>query len=122
MAKYQVIRPWAGVTMGQIVDLKEVHPALKANVMEVGKGSSSSNEAADVLATAHADAEALRKQTEDELTKQIHEAREQVQAEAKSIIDAANAEAERIKAEAVKQAGELTPATPEAATKATKTK
>lgn len=122
MAKYQVIRPWAGVTMGQIVDLKEVHPALKANVMAVNAVGSSPDEAGEVLAKAHADAEALRKKTEEELAKRIAEAQEQVQADAKAIIDAANAEAERIKAEAVKQAGELTPATPEAATKATKTK
>ena len=122
MAKYQVIRPWAGVTMGQIVDLKEVHPALKANVMEVGKGAGSSDEAGDILAKAHAEAATLREQTEAELAKQIHEAREKAYAEVKSIIDDANAEAEHIKAEAIKQAGELTPATPEAATKATKTK
>lgn len=122
MAKYQVTRPWAGVTMGQIVDLKEVHPALKANVMEVGKGATSSHEADEVLVKVRIEADALRKQTEDELAKRIAEAQEQAQAEAKAIIDAANAEAERIKAEAVKQAGELTPATLEAATKAAKTK
>ena len=122
MAKYQVIRPWSGVTMGQIVDLKEVHPSLKANVMEVGKGAGSSDEAGDVLAKAHAEAAALREQTEAELTKRAAEAQAEAQADAQTIIDEANAEAERIKAEAIKQAGELTPATPEATSKTAKTK
>ncbi len=32
MAKYEVIRPWYGVKMGQIVSLPKLHPALKPNV------------------------------------------------------------------------------------------
>lgn len=30
--KYEVIRPWHGVKKGAVVDLKRLHPALKANV------------------------------------------------------------------------------------------
>lgn len=31
MAKYEVVRPWFGVKLGQVVELKELHPALKSN-------------------------------------------------------------------------------------------
>lgn len=96
MAKYQVIRAWHGVSVGQVVELKELHPALKANVIEVGKGVGQTENADDVLAKA--------------------------KAEAQTIIDDAKAEAERIKTEAQKQVGELTPATPEATSKTAKTK
>lgn len=36
MAKYEVIRPWHGVSKGAVVDLKHLHPALKANVRPLG--------------------------------------------------------------------------------------
>lgn len=32
MAKYEVVRPWNGVKVGDVVELKELHPALKSNV------------------------------------------------------------------------------------------
>ncbi|HDC4520909.1 TPA: hypothetical protein O8T94_000680 [Enterobacter kobei] len=32
MAKYEVVRLWFGVKVGQVVELKELHPALKSNV------------------------------------------------------------------------------------------
>ncbi|AVO84234.1 hypothetical protein QCD10_001849 [Enterobacter hormaechei] len=32
MAKYEVVRAWFGVKVGQLVELKELHPALKSNV------------------------------------------------------------------------------------------
>lgn len=32
MAKYEVVRPWFGVKVGDVVDFKELHPALKSNV------------------------------------------------------------------------------------------
>jgi len=32
MAKYEVIRPWFGVTIGDVVELDNLHPALKSNV------------------------------------------------------------------------------------------
>ncbi|EMP5829123.1 hypothetical protein R1R65_001606 [Klebsiella oxytoca] len=32
MAKYEVVRPWNGVALGQIVEIENLHPALKSNV------------------------------------------------------------------------------------------
>ncbi|MBN6599080.1 hypothetical protein [Citrobacter sedlakii] len=32
MAKYEVVRPWFGVKVGDVVEFKELHPALKSNV------------------------------------------------------------------------------------------
>ncbi|EOZ4763737.1 TPA: hypothetical protein ACW7MP_001582 [Enterobacter hormaechei] len=32
MAKYEVVRPWFGVKTGDVVEIKELHPALKSNV------------------------------------------------------------------------------------------
>ena len=32
MAKYEVIRPWFGVSKGDVLELKEVHPSLESHV------------------------------------------------------------------------------------------
>ncbi|MGR7072191.1 hypothetical protein ACU62W_15025 [Klebsiella aerogenes] len=32
MAKYEVVRPWFGVKLGQVVEMNELHTALKSNV------------------------------------------------------------------------------------------
>lgn len=32
MAKYEVVRAWFGVKVGDVVELKDLHPALKSNV------------------------------------------------------------------------------------------
>ena len=32
MAKYEVVRPWHGVAIGDVVEFEKLHPALKANV------------------------------------------------------------------------------------------
>lgn len=32
MSKYEVVKPWHGVALGQVVDMDEVHPALKSHV------------------------------------------------------------------------------------------
>ena len=32
MAKYEVVRPWFGVKIGDVVELKDLHPALRSNV------------------------------------------------------------------------------------------
>lgn len=32
MAKYEVVRPWFGVNVGDVVELDKLHPALKSNV------------------------------------------------------------------------------------------
>lgn len=59
MPKFEVIRPWHGVTAGQIVELKEVHPSLAANVRAVGEGAVEDDEAAQVLAAAHKEAQEI---------------------------------------------------------------
>lgn len=35
MAKYEVVRPWNGVTLGQVIELENLHPALKSNVRQM---------------------------------------------------------------------------------------
>ncbi len=123
MAKFRVIRPWFGVKMGQIVTLKEVHPALRPNVVPAGDGEpKESDAAAKALDAAKAEAAAIV---------------DAAKTEAKTIVDAANEQADAIKAEAAASAqapqpeagdgkgGDLTPATPDATAdkpKATKTK
>ncbi|MFG6654932.1 hypothetical protein ACG0Z5_10725 [Scandinavium sp. M-37] len=32
MAKYEVVRPWHGVKIGGVVEMEELHPALKSNL------------------------------------------------------------------------------------------
>lgn len=32
MAKYEVVRPWNGVKQGDVIELKNLHPALASNV------------------------------------------------------------------------------------------
>lgn len=32
MAKYEVVRPWYGVKVGDVVEVEELHPALKSNL------------------------------------------------------------------------------------------
>lgn len=122
MAKYRVIRAWHGVSVGQVVEMEDIHPSLKPNVVAVVDAGAQVDEAGDLLKRAQAEVDAMRKQAEAEVAQRVSEARDQVQAEAKSIIDNAHEEAERIKADALKQAGELIPATPEAPAKSTKTK
>lgn len=38
MAKYQVIRPWHGVSSGQVVEMQGLHPSLKPHVMLISEG------------------------------------------------------------------------------------
>ncbi|EPG5000511.1 glycoprotein [Klebsiella oxytoca] len=38
MAKYQVIRPWHGVSSGQVVEMQGLHPSLKSHVMLISEG------------------------------------------------------------------------------------
>lgn len=85
--KYEVIRPWYGAKRGDIVEFETVPHALKANVRLVGgDGGNQSNQAAETLAAA--------------------------QAEAKKIVADAKAEVAKIRKEAEEAKGELTPATP----------
>lgn len=32
MAKFEVVRPWHGVSLGDVVEFEKLHPALKPNV------------------------------------------------------------------------------------------
>ncbi len=132
MAKYQVVRAWHGVTVGQVVEMEKVHPALKSNVREVSGMSVgrvevdmaviAKQEAEKILAEAAHQVDTMREQAQAELAQRVEEAKQEAQAEADRIIGEANAEAERIKQEAQQKAGELTPATPDAGSKQTKAK
>lgn len=33
--KYEVIRPWRGVSVGDVVEIADLHPALKAHVRKL---------------------------------------------------------------------------------------
>lgn len=37
MARFEVIRPWYGVKLGEVVEIGELHPALAANVRRVSE-------------------------------------------------------------------------------------
>ncbi|MGO1254801.1 hypothetical protein LQZ44_11995 [Alcaligenes nematophilus] len=122
MAKYQVVRAWHGVTVGQVVEMEKVHPSLKANVIPLTQAAPVSDEAGDLLKQAKAEIDAMRERAQAELAQRVEEAKQETQAEADRIISEATAEAERIKQDAQQKAGELTPATPDAGSKQTKAK
>lgn len=122
MAKYQVVRAWHGVIVGQVVEMEKVHPSLKANVIPLTQVAPASDEAGDLLKQAQTEIDAMREQAQAELAQRVAEAQQEAQAEADRIISEASAEAERIKQEAQQKAGELTPATPDAGSKQTKAK
>lgn len=82
MPKYEVIKPWHGVRAGQIVELKEVHESLVANVRAVGDGADDGEDGTDqVLASARKEARQI-----------IAEAR----AGAAAILDEAKAQAAKL--------------------------
>lgn len=122
MAKYQVVRAWHGVTVGQVVEMAHVHPSLKANVIPLTQVAPVSDEAGDLLKQALAEIDAMRERAQTELAQRVEEAKQEAQAEADRIISEATADAERIKQDAQQKAGELTPATPDAGSKQTKAK
>lgn len=35
MAKYEVVRPWFGVAVGDIIETDRLHPAIESNVRQV---------------------------------------------------------------------------------------
>ena len=131
MPKYEVIRPWHGVSIGQVFETDRLHPALKSNVREVMAASNrvevdlavtAKQEADKILAEAAHQVDTMREQAQAELAQRVEEAKQEAQAEADRIISEATAEAERIKQDAQQKAGELTPATPDAGSKQTKAK
>jgi len=122
MAKYQVVRAWHGVTVGQVVEMEKVHPSLKANIIPLAQVAPAADEAGDLLKQAQAEIDAMRERAQTKLAQRVAEAKQEAQAEADRIISEATAEAERIKQDAQQKAGELTPATPDAGSKQTKVK
>lgn len=114
MHKVEVIRPWNGVQRGQVLELKEIPAALRANVREMVDQASAGPVEIDIQP--HID-EAVRQAldgTRGDITRMLDNARR----EADEIVFAAHEEAGRIRAEAqaaAAPAGQLTPATPGAA-------
>lgn len=80
MPKYEVIRPWHGVAEGDVVELKELHPALKANVRPVkGKAamidvtSQDDDETVLIPATPEGTSESERQLDKGAITKRLKE-------------------------------------------------
>lgn len=115
MPKVEVIRPWNGVRRGQVLVLKEIPAALRANVREIGEQAAPAGPV-EIDIQAHID-EAVRQAldgTRSDIIRMLDNARR----EADEIVFAAHEEAGRIRAEAqaaAEPAGQLTPATPGAA-------
>ncbi|QTB73515.1 hypothetical protein [Pseudomonas aeruginosa] len=121
MPKYEVIKPWNGVSKGQVLELDTLAAALLPNVREVGalrNGSLTLDVSAQVdeaarqaLAEARASVDAMideaKAQAEGIIAAANAEAvsiREQAKAQAEGIIAAANAEAVSIREQAKAQA------------------
>lgn len=104
--RYEVVRPWAGVSLGDVIDLdpEKIHPAIKSNIRKVVKAAKATGNAAEVekLLT---EAEAKLKSTIAEADKVLADAKAEAEqivkdarAEADSIMLNAHAEAEALKA------------------------
>lgn len=90
--KFEVIRAWSGVEVGQVVELAEpVHPALRANVRKVTKAKAARDETAEVNA----------------LVKAAEQVLESAKAEADETVKAANLQAEKILTDAYAEAEKL---------------
>lgn len=109
--KYLVTIPWFGKEKGDTVEFDEVPAAVKANVMLLSDAEK--NDGSDLVEQAKAEAEKIKEEAEAEKSKLLDEAK----AEAEKIKADAETEANKLIEDATKQAGELTPATPKAATK-----
>lgn len=91
--RYEVVRPWAGVSLGDVIDLdpEKIHPAIKSNIRQVVKAAKPKTDEADkVLADARAQAEGIKAEAD----KVLADAR----AQAEKILTDAYAEAEALKA------------------------
>ncbi len=67
MAKYEVIRPWHGVSRGDVVELKQLHPALKANVRPLR------GQAAELVPATPSASASGKKPTKGEIAKRLKE-------------------------------------------------
>ncbi|HFS0792875.1 TPA: hypothetical protein ACHY0C_006068 [Pseudomonas aeruginosa] len=108
MPKYEVIKPWNGVSKGQVLELESLAAALLPNVREVGALRNGSL-TLDVSAQVDEAARQALAEAQASVDAMIDEAK----AQAEGIIAAANAEAASIREQAKAQAGTLTPAIPD---------
>ncbi|MNZ93676.1 hypothetical protein D3C78_1127550 [compost metagenome] len=99
MPKFEVIRPWSGVVAGQIVELKEVHPSLAANVRAVGHGSDDDEGTDQVLTGARKEAQ--------EIIAEARSIHEDAKAGAQKLLDDAREGAAAILDEAKAQAAKM---------------
>lgn len=65
--KYEVIRPWFGVSKGDVVAIKKLHSALKANVRPLGK------QAAELVPAIPNAASTPKEPTKGDITKRLKE-------------------------------------------------
>lgn len=85
--KYEVIRPWTGVEAGDVIELDEVHPAIKANVRLVNpKAKSGEQDDGSSLIEA---AKVKAKEIEEEATQKAEGIIAKANADAEAILEAA---------------------------------
>ncbi|EPC5685457.1 hypothetical protein ACEOSB_14150 [Pseudomonas aeruginosa] len=106
MPKYEVIKPWNGVSKGQVLELDSLASALLPNVREIGALKNGSL-TLDVSAQVDEAAKQALAEAQASVDAMIVDAK----AQAEGIIAAANAEAANIREQA--KAGTLTPAIPD---------
>lgn len=96
--KFEVIRAWAGVELGDVIDLDpaKIHPAIKANIRPVTKAKAKGDDGAAAAAEAASIVNAAGEQAEKLLT----EAKEAATKAAEKLIADAKVEAEQIVKEA----------------------
>ncbi|WP_071608920.1 glycoprotein [Entomohabitans teleogrylli] len=42
MAKYEVVRPWHGVALGDVVEFEKLHPSLKSHLRPISSAAAAS--------------------------------------------------------------------------------
>lgn len=108
MPKFEVIRPWNGVTAGQVITLDEVHPSIAAHVRPVSRAAAAAAGGADqVLAAARGEADSIVAGAKELAGEIVAQAR----TEAAGIIEEAKAQAVQLLANVAPPGGQLTPAT-----------
>lgn len=108
MPKYEVIKPWNGVSKGQVLELESLAAALLPNVREVGALRNGS-----LTLDVSAQVDEAARQALAEARVSVDAMIDEAKAQAEGIIAAANAEAASIREQAKAQAGTLTPAIPD---------
>ncbi|ENQ7718374.1 hypothetical protein ACEQOO_000307 [Pseudomonas aeruginosa] len=108
MPTYEVIKPWNGVSKGQVLELESLAAALLSNVREVGALKNGS-----LTLDVSAQVDEAARQALAEARVSVDAMIDEAKAQAEGIIAAANAEAASIREQAKAQAGTLTPAIPD---------